>query len=173
MQKYPPKIQVPLAKLATRPMVKPHPPVPPPKRSPLGAVVRNPKVRRHPVASSIVLLSLCVMAFATFDHLINTRRAVVVVTAYTSSLAETDSTPYIPACGGELVPGDKAVAVSRDLEKWGMKCGATVWINDTAYQVRDRMHKRWKNRIDIYTGDDKHAAKAFGKRRLAIKWRTA
>lgn len=170
MQKYPPKTQAHLASLATR-MVKPHPPTQ--KRTSLGTVVRNPKVRRHPVASGIVLLSLCVMAFATVDSLINTRSRTVIVTAYTSSPNETDSTPYLPACGGELVPGDKAVAVSRDLEKHGIKCGMSIWINGVAYQVRDRMHKRWTNRIDIYAGDDKHAAKAFGKRRLSIKWRAA
>lgn len=123
--------------------------------------LNSPSVRRHPFASATMLISVCLLAFAGVESAINTRSRTVIVTAYTSSPAETDSTPYLPACGGELVPGDRAVAVSRDLEKQGIKCGMSIWIDGVAYQ------------IDIYAGDDKQAAKAFGKRRLTVKWRAA
>jgi 3D (Asp-Asp-Asp) domain-containing protein len=33
------------------------------------------------------------------------------------------------------------------------------------------MHTRWKNRIDIYMGNDVKAAREFGRKKLDIKYR--
>jgi 3D (Asp-Asp-Asp) domain-containing protein len=38
------------------------------------------------------------------------------------------------------------------------------------YRVLDKMHGRWKNKIDIYMGNDIQAAKNWGKRKVVISW---
>ena len=35
----------------------------------------------------------------------------------------------------------------------------------------DRMHSRWRRKIDVYLGNDLEAAKRFGKKRVRIRWR--
>ena len=36
--------------------------------------------------------------------------------------------------------------------------------------VKDRMHARWQNRIDIYMGIDVEAAKKWGRKRILIDY---
>ena len=38
------------------------------------------------------------------------------------------------------------------------------------YLVKDRMHSRWKNKIDIYMGTDVKAAKHWGRRKVTIHY---
>jgi len=96
----------------------------------------------------------------------------VTATAYTSSKDETDSTPFLAAWGDTLNPGTKVIAVSRDLIKKGLSHGVKVSIDglDGEYTVLDKMNKRWRNKIDIYMGMDKQAAKEWGKRQVVISW---
>ncbi|MEB4590119.1 hypothetical protein VSS37_03920 [Candidatus Thiothrix sp. Deng01] len=129
------------------------------------------KTSRHPIASITVLLCIGTGITACIDHSLNTSSRTVVATAYTSDPEQTDGTPFVPACGGELVPGDRAIAISRDLKKHGLTCGASVIINGDEWTVRDVMNKRYSNRIDLYMGVDEQAARQFGKRRVEIQWR--
>lgn len=96
----------------------------------------------------------------------------VTATAYTSSRKQTDSTPYISAFNQRLQPGDKVIAVSRDLEAMGLTRGTEVRIEglEGTYRVADRTNKRWKKRIDLYMGNDREAALEWGKQRVTIHW---
>lgn len=96
----------------------------------------------------------------------------VTATAYTSHPHETDDTPVLTAWGDTLKPGMKAIAVSRDLIDKGLTYGTKVSIEGVSgtYTVRDKMHKRWHRKIDIYMGEDQEAARKWGKRTVIIRW---
>ncbi|NAY90964.1 hypothetical protein GTQ34_03445 [Muricauda sp. JGD-17] len=95
----------------------------------------------------------------------------VIASAYNSVPWQTDSiSPAIAAWGDTLKPGMKTIAVSRDLIKMGLTHNTMVKIDtfpDTFY-VKDKMHYRWRNRIDIYMGEDVKKARQWGKKRLFI-----
>ncbi|WP_320174364.1 hypothetical protein [Maridesulfovibrio sp.] len=99
----------------------------------------------------------------------------VASTAYTSHVDQTSSTPFIGAWGDKLKPGMKAIAVSRDLIKKGLTHNTKVKIEGLAgeYVVKDKMNKRWTNKIDIYMGLDNQAAKDWGKQEVTISFETA
>lgn len=102
----------------------------------------------------------------------------VTATAYNSVPNQTDSTPDIAAWGDRLTPDMKAIAVSRDLmKKHGLNYGDKVRIKsldgtflDGEYRVLDKMHSRWRKKIDIYMGRDVLKAKRWGKRMVSIHW---
>jgi len=96
----------------------------------------------------------------------------VKATAYNSLRYQTSSSPSIAAWGDSLKPGMKCIAVSRDLIKLGLKHNTPVIIQglDSVYLVKDKMHRRKRNQIDIYMGVDVKKAKDWGIRRLKIKY---
>jgi len=97
----------------------------------------------------------------------------VTATAYSSHRGQTDSTPFLAAWNNRLRPGMKIIAVSRDmLTKYGMRNGTKVRIGGLPgyYIVRDKMNKRYKKRIDIYTGVDRRRALRWGRRSVVIYW---
>ena len=96
----------------------------------------------------------------------------VTATAYNSLPGQTQNDPSLTAWGDRLVPGMKVIAVSRDLIAKGLTHGVKVKIDGMSgtYTVMDKLHKRWKLRIDIYMGKDVKAAKQWGKRKVTIRW---
>ena len=96
----------------------------------------------------------------------------VTATAYNSVRGQTDSDAAITAFGIRLRPGMRIVAVSRDLEKLGLREGVRIKIDgvEGEWEVGDRMHERWSRRIDLYMGLDVKSARGFGKRRVRIRW---
>ncbi|GAB6262812.1 3D domain-containing protein [Photobacterium sp. CCB-ST2H9] len=94
----------------------------------------------------------------------------VTATAYNSLSSQTDGNPSIAAWGDRLKPGMKAIAVSRDLLRMGLKHGSKVKISGLPgeYVVLDKMHRRWSKKIDIYMGRDVRAAKNWGRRKVTI-----
>lgn len=96
----------------------------------------------------------------------------VAATAYNSLAYQTDANPYITAFGDSLKPGLKYIAVSNDLHKLGLRYNTPVKIEgfDSIYWVKDRMHFRWKNKIDIYMGEDVQVAKQWGRRKVKIEY---
>ena len=96
----------------------------------------------------------------------------VTASAYNSLPGQTDSTPNIAAWGDRLEPGMKAIAVSRDLLTMGLKHNTEVTIKGLPgkYRVLDKMNKRWKNKIDIYMGNDRRKALKWGRRPVEISW---
>ena len=94
----------------------------------------------------------------------------VTVSAYNSVSWQTDGDPNITAWGDTLKPGLKAVAISRDLLKLGLRHNTLVKIDtfpDT-FLVKDKMNKRWRKRMDIYMGTDVNAAREWGRKKLMI-----
>ncbi|MFD1215109.1 MULTISPECIES: 3D domain-containing protein [Microbulbifer] len=96
----------------------------------------------------------------------------VTATAYNSVKGQTDDDPWVAAWNNRLRPGDKIIAVSRDLEKHGLTNGAKVRIEGLpgTFTVRDRMNKRFKNRIDVWMEKDVRKARQWGKKKLKIIW---
>ncbi len=99
----------------------------------------------------------------------------VTATAYNSVEAQTKKgNPYLTAWGDALKPGEKAIAVSRDLIEEGLGYAQEVKIEGLSgtYVVKDKMNKRWNNKIDIYMGLDEEAAKEWGKKEVDITYYT-
>ena len=97
----------------------------------------------------------------------------VTATAYNSLKHQTNSNPFITAFGDSLKPDVRYIAVSRDLLKLGLKHNTLVNIEglEGTYLVKDKMHYRWKNKIDIYMGTNVNAAKKWGRRKVNISYR--
>ena len=97
----------------------------------------------------------------------------VKATAYNSTVTQTNSNPHITAFGDSLIPGKKYIAVSRDLERLGLSHNTLVKIEglEGTYLVKDRMHARKRNQIDVYMGTDLKAALQFGRKHVTIQYR--
>ena len=90
-----------------------------------------------------------------------------VVTGYTSDPLETDDSPCISADGSDIcalfIRGENTCA-SNDY-----KFGTILYIDGLGKCiVRDRMAKKWYDKIDWYFGFDKEAAFKHGKRTMKI-----
>jgi 3D (Asp-Asp-Asp) domain-containing protein len=96
----------------------------------------------------------------------------VTATAYTSRKRETDNTPTIGAWNNRLSPKRKSIAVSNDLLKMGLGNGTRVRIKGLRgiYTVRDKMHRKWRKKIDIYMGTNLRKARRWGRRKVTIYW---
>ena len=96
----------------------------------------------------------------------------VTATAYNSVVSQTNSDPNVTAFGDNLKPGLKYIAVSRDLLESGFKHNTPVKIEGLkgVYLVKDKMHSRWTNHIDVYMGTDVNAAKQWGKKSVRIDY---
>jgi 3D (Asp-Asp-Asp) domain-containing protein len=95
----------------------------------------------------------------------------VTATAYNSVEAQTkQGNPSIAAWGDTLKPGMKAIAVSRDLIDSGLTHNTEVKIEgfEGTYLVKDKMNKRWTNKIDIYMGLNEEKARNWGKQQVNI-----
>lgn len=122
---------------------------------------------------TVVALAIGVVGTAFAGKERSTNILNVTATAYNSVPAQTDSTPDIAAWGDRLHPEMKAIAVSRDLlNQYGLSRGDKVQIKglEGEYEVLDKMHPRWRKKIDIYMGDDRRAAKRWGRRKVTINW---
>ena len=126
-------------------------------------------MKRSTPSWPVVLICL-LAASASADSV--ERALAVTATAYNSLPEQTDSEPHLAAWGDSLAPGMKVIAVSRDLIPLGLGHRTSVKIEGLpgAYLVLDKMHRRWKKRIDIYMGHDLDAARTWGKRQVEISW---
>ncbi len=96
----------------------------------------------------------------------------VTATAYNSLRWQTWGNPNETAWGDTLKPGMRAIAVSRDLLDSGLTHNRKVYIrelNDT-FIVKDKMHRRWRKKIDIYFGLNRDSARAWGRRKVTVEW---
>ncbi len=98
----------------------------------------------------------------------------VTSTAYSSHVNQTDDTPWIAAWGDRLKDGMKIIAVSRDLLKMGLGRGSIVRVHGIPgnFVVLDKMNRRWRKRIDIYTGGNLKAARWWGTQTHQISFLT-
>ncbi len=89
------------------------------------------------------------------------KRYTCTVTFYTPSVDETDDTPFITASGQRVRLG--ICAISRDLEEIGFTFGKTIYVEGLgSFEIQDRMHSRWRKRIDILVMS-KREARQLGK----------
>ncbi|MDM5272174.1 hypothetical protein PGH07_08275 [Sulfurovum sp. zt1-1] len=93
-------------------------------------------------------------------------------TAYTSRLKRKNAKYPVGAWGDALTPTCHCIAVSDDLFKMGLTYKTKVRIDGLSgeYVVMDRMHPKWKKRIDVYMGDDFKRARYWGNRMVTIHW---
>ncbi len=101
-----------------------------------------------------------------------TRTMVVRATAYNSTPAQTSGDPSIAAWGDRLIPGMRAIAVSRDLLDAGLRPGTRVRIEglDGEYVVLDKMGPGSRRHIDIYMGKNVRSARHWGSKKVRISW---
>jgi len=100
----------------------------------------------------------------------------VTASAFNSTRAQTGTpNPNITAWGDTIEPGMKVLAVSRDLIAKGLEHNTEVIIEgiDGVFVVKDKMHSRWKNKIDIYMGDNIKKAKSFGRKKVKIFYKSS
>lgn len=123
---------------------------------------------------SVVLVSLFACQNKIEDENYIWKKLKVTATAYNSFPSQTSKIhPGITAWGDSLRPGMKIIAVSKDLIALGLDYNTQVKIQgDTGiYLVKDKMHSKWKNRIDIYMGKDKEKALKWGRKKITIHYR--
>lgn len=81
----------------------------------------------------------------------------VTATAYSSTRAQTDSTPFISASGVHVFDG----MIAANFLPFGAKIRLPDLYDDKQFIVLDRMNQRFSRRIDIWM-DSYHKAKQFG-----------
>ncbi len=102
----------------------------------------------------------------------NWKTVEVTASAYNSLAYQNQGNPKITAWGDTLKPGMNVIAISRDLLKDGMKYNTPVKIDGFSgiFFVKDKMHHRWRNKIDIYMGEDVQKAKNWGRKKILIQY---
>jgi 3D (Asp-Asp-Asp) domain-containing protein len=92
-----------------------------------------------------------------------------VITAYSPTEDQCDSDPLITASMTKVRIG--IVALSRDLEKdYNLKFGDIVYIYGLGpFKFQDRMHKRWKKKVDVFMWSRKDALQ-FGRQERRIQF---
>ena len=112
-----------------------------------------PPVREKPNSMAMIsgnsLMGVATPAFYRIESL-----GCRVITAYTSSEDETDSTPFITASGQRT---RKGIVATNELS-----FGVTVEIDGGIYEVQDRTNPRYKHLIDIWM-ETKEEAFEFGR----------
>lgn len=130
--------------------------------------------RQAGLNAALVVLLVALAVPAVAQPFTETR--VVTATAFNSLPGQGAGADHTLAAWGDiLTPGMRAIAVSRDLIALGLDYGTPVRIEgvEGIWYVRDKMNARWRNKIDIYMGEDLPAALDWGRRRVTIHWSPA
>ena len=103
---------------------------------------------------------------------VNWKSLEVTASAYNSLAYQNEGNPNITAWGDTLKPGMNVIAISRDLIKKGLVYNTPVKIDGLSgiFFVKDKMHHRWRNKIDIYMGVDVQRAKKWGRKKIIIQY---
>lgn len=96
----------------------------------------------------------------------------VTASAYNSTARQSEGNPLITAWGDTLAPDMNVIAISRDLMRKGLEYNTPVKIDGLSgiFFVKDKMHHRWKNKIDIYMGYDVQKARNWGRKKIKIQY---
>ncbi len=89
---------------------------------------------------------------------------VMYVTAYSSSVDETDSTPHVTASGTRTRDG----VVASNIFPFGTRVKIPELFGEKILVVEDRMHRRFTDRMDVWM-PSKWSALRFGKQRTAVE----
>ncbi|MDE2001685.1 MAG: hypothetical protein KGI60_03945 [Patescibacteria group bacterium] len=79
----------------------------------------------------------------------------VTVTAYSSTVSQTDSTPFIAASGKHVYDG----IIAANFLPFGTKVKIPALFGDKIFTVDDRMNRRYPDRVDVWfptTSQAKH-----------------
>lgn len=90
------------------------------------------------------------------------------VTAFSSTLEETDDTPCLTANGYNLCTHNQENVVACNFLPFGTKIKFPELDPDQVYIVVDRMHERYNSRIDIWK-KSQSAARTFGIKYLTVE----
>lgn len=85
------------------------------------------------------------------------------VTAYSSTVDQTDSTPFITASGQRVRDG----LIAANFLPFGSKVKIPEFFGDKVFTVQDRMHKRKTNNVDVWMPTKEHAIN-FGRHKAEI-----
>lgn len=93
----------------------------------------------------------------------------VTVTAYSPTEEECDEDPTITAYQRPVKEG--TIAISRDLEReLGWRVGDKIYLKGLGvFEVWDRMHPKWRKKVDIFFHDTEKAVSFGIKQAKAIK----
>ncbi len=86
------------------------------------------------------------------------------VTGYSSSVDETDDTPFITASGETVRDG----IVAANFLPLGTKIKIPEYFGNKIFVVKDRMARKHNEKVDIWFAS-KELAKQFGKRKLQVQ----
>lgn len=89
---------------------------------------------------------------------------IVTLTAYSSTVDQCDSTPFITASGTRVHNG----TIAANFLKFGTKVRIPEYFGNKVFTVEDRTHPRYGNRIDIWMKTRSDALN-FGIRNLKIE----
>ncbi|MDO8571303.1 MAG: hypothetical protein Q7R79_01360, partial [bacterium] len=88
------------------------------------------------------------------------RENTIVVTAYSSTRAQTDSTPCITANGFNVCTHNTENVIAANFLPFGTKVRFPDHFGDRVFTVQDRMHRRHSKRVDVWMKTTR-AAKKF------------
>jgi len=88
----------------------------------------------------------------------------IFVTGYSSSVDETDATPFITASGETVRDG----IVAANFLPFNTKIKIPEIFGNKIFVVKDRMHSRNADKMDIWF-ESKNLAKQFGKKKLQVQ----
>lgn len=88
---------------------------------------------------------------------------VVSMTAYNSEVAQTDASPCITANGFNVCKHGVEDTVAANFLPFGTKIRIPDYFGDRIFVVRDRMNRRYQNRVDVWMKQRSDALK-FGVR---------
>ncbi|MBI4600114.1 3D domain-containing protein [Candidatus Uhrbacteria bacterium] len=91
----------------------------------------------------------------------------IVVTAYSSTKDQTDSSPCITANGFNVCRHGAEDVIAANFLPFGTRVQFPDHFGDREFIVRDRMNARYSNRVDIWM-KSRGAAKQFGIKRLKM-----
>ncbi|MDD2257748.1 hypothetical protein EOL72_01205 [Candidatus Falkowbacteria bacterium] len=91
-----------------------------------------------------------------------------IITAYNSEAAQTDSSPCITANGFNVCEHGIEDTIGANFLKLGTKVRIPELFGDQVFVVRDRMNKRFSNRVDVWMVEKKDALK-FGVKTAKIE----
>ena len=90
------------------------------------------------------------------------------LTAYNSEVAQTDDTPCITANGFDVCAHGIEDTIAANFLKFGTKVRIPELFGDRIFVVRDRMNRRYPDRVDVWMLNKSDAIK-FGVRRATIE----
>lgn len=92
----------------------------------------------------------------------------VIVTAYSSTLEQTDATPCITASGLNVCERNRENIIAANFLPIGTKIRFPEYFGNKIFTVQDRMNPRYYYRADVWM-KSREAAKEFGVKKLKIE----